>query len=58
MERLHSTGRPVMDWLLGEGKPSGRHHTLTDLLGRREDDPDVRQARQQIALKRRITERR
>ena len=38
----------VLDWLLEKGQPSVRYHTLVDLLGRKEDDPDVRAANSRI----------
>ncbi len=38
----------VIDWLLEENQPSVRYHTLVDLLGRKEDDPDVREAHSTI----------
>ncbi len=41
--------RPVLEWLLEEDQPSVRYYALTDLLGRRDDDSDVRAARAQIS---------
>ena len=38
----------VIDWLLEEGQPSVRYHTLVDLLGRKADDPDAREAHSKI----------
>ena len=38
----------VIDWLLEEDQPSVRYHTLVDLLARKEDDPDVREAHSRI----------
>ncbi|MHC1710198.1 MAG: nitrogen fixation protein NifH [Methanomassiliicoccales archaeon] len=38
------------DWLLGEDNPSVRYLALRDLLGKGEDDPDVREAKRQIML--------
>jgi hypothetical protein len=35
----------VIDWLLEPEQPAVRYRALTDLLGRRESDPDVREAR-------------
>jgi len=32
----------VLDWLLEEDQPSVRYHALVDLLGRKQDDPDVK----------------
>ncbi|MGI0129878.1 MAG: hypothetical protein ACREDE_05355 [Thermoplasmata archaeon] len=40
--------RKVLDWLLAEEQPSVRYRTLTELLGRGPDDPDVRAARDPI----------
>ena len=37
-----------MDWLLEEDQPSVRYRALVDLLGRREDDSEVRRARSRI----------
>ncbi len=39
---------PVLTWLLEENQPSVRYHALTELLGRPEDDPEVRAARARI----------
>ncbi len=41
----------VLDWLLEPSQPSIRYLTLTQLLGRREADPDVRATRAKIASK-------
>ena len=38
----------VLDWLLEPDQPSVRYYTLIDLLGRKEDDPEVRKARSRI----------
>jgi len=38
----------ALDWLLEEDQPSIRYHTLTQLLDRPEDDPEVRSARERI----------
>lgn len=38
----------VLDWLLEEDQPAIRHLTLTGLLGRSGDEPDVREAREAI----------
>ncbi len=38
----------VVDWLVEAGQPSVRYHTLVDLLGRKESDPDVREAYSKI----------
>jgi hypothetical protein len=42
------SGRAVVEWLLEKDQPSIRYRTLTELLGRREGDPDVRRARGEI----------
>ncbi len=39
--------KPI-DWLLEEDQPSIRYLTLTQLLGRKESDPEVRQAKARI----------
>ncbi len=38
----------VLEWLLAPDQPSVRYLTLTQLLGRRETDPEVREAKAQI----------
>ena len=38
----------VIDWLLEPDQPSIRYRTLTELLGRPERDPEVREARSEI----------
>jgi hypothetical protein len=43
------TSTPVLDWLLEENQPAVRSIALTDLLERREGDPEVRAARARIA---------
>ncbi len=40
----------VVDWLLEPDQPSIRFRTLTELLGRKASDPDVREARAKIPL--------
>jgi len=35
-------------WLLGKDQPGVRYRTLTELLGRPESDPDVREAKEEI----------
>ena len=40
--------RAVVSWLLEENQPSIRYRTLTELLGRKESDPEVREAKRQI----------
>jgi GNAT superfamily N-acetyltransferase len=42
------TNRRVLDWLLAEDQPAIRYRALTELLGRRASDPEVREARRQI----------
>lgn len=42
------SNRRVIDWLLEDEQPSVRYFTLVDLLGRKEDDAEVRQARSGI----------
>ena len=39
----------VIGWLLEENQPSVRYQTLVDILGRKEDDPDVKEARSKVA---------
>ncbi|MDG6907193.1 MAG: hypothetical protein JRN20_15570, partial [Nitrososphaerota archaeon] len=41
----------VIDWLLQEDQPSVRYYTLVDLLDRKENDQDVREALSQIPKK-------
>src|SRR3989442_1059436 len=38
----------LVDWLLEEDQPSVRYYTLLDLLGRKENDPEVREAYSKI----------
>ncbi len=38
----------AIDWLLEENQPSVRYHTLTELLDRSEDDPEVKSAKENI----------
>jgi hypothetical protein len=47
---LSNAGRDsaVLQWLLEGDQPAVRYRALRDLLDRREDDPDVRQARSRI----------
>jgi hypothetical protein len=42
---------PVLDWLLEEDQPSVRYLALTQLLDKRESDPDVRNAKATISTK-------
>src|SRR5205809_4325842 len=44
----HLMNQDVADWLLEEGQPSVRYYTLVDLLGRKESDPEVREAHSKI----------
>lgn len=39
---------PALDWLLGEDQPAVRYLTLTELLGRRETDREVKSAKEAI----------
>jgi Prenyltransferase and squalene oxidase repeat len=41
----------VVNWLLEADQPSVRYYTLVDILGRKDDDPDVREARTAIPWK-------
>ncbi|MCI4363206.1 MAG: hypothetical protein L3K13_02750 [Thermoplasmata archaeon] len=43
------TPKPVLDWLLEDNQPSARYYALTDLLDRKEGDPEVRAARAKIS---------
>jgi hypothetical protein len=45
----------VLNWLLEEENPSVRYRTLTELLDRPPDDPEVVQAREQIPLSPAVT---
>jgi len=38
------TNARVIEWLLDEAQPSVRYYTLVDILGRKEGDPEVREA--------------
>ncbi len=40
--------KKVLAWLLEPSQPSVRYHALTNLLGRRDDDPEVQRARSMI----------
>lgn len=40
--------KKAIEWLLEKGQPSVRYLTLVNLLDRKEDDPDVREARSRI----------
>ncbi len=44
-------GTKAIDWLLEEDQPSIRYLTLTQILGRPEDNPEVRTARESIPKK-------
>lgn len=39
----------IIQWLLEGDQPAARYYTLVDLLGRKDDDPEVRSARSRIA---------
>ena len=41
----------VVDWLLQENQPSIRYYAFVDLLGRKQNDPEVREAYSKIPLK-------
>jgi len=41
--------KSVMDWLLEEEQPSVRYHALTELLDRKENDPEVRTTRARLS---------
>jgi len=43
-----ATDRAVVAWLLEDDQPSVRYRTLTELLGRKESDPEVRSTKKQI----------
>lgn len=43
-----SASKRVLAWLLEEGQPAARYLTLTQLLGQKEDDPEVREAKARI----------
>ncbi len=43
--------RSVIEWLLEKNQPSVRYRTLVDLLGRKEGDSEVREARSMIPKK-------
>jgi hypothetical protein len=51
MARTRDTApsKRVLDWLLEESQPAVRYRTLTELLGRAENEPDVRESRARIA---------
>lgn len=42
-------GDKVLEWLLDPEQPSVRYLALTQLLGRKENDPDVREAKSRLA---------
>lgn len=46
---LPAENSTVVQWLLGADQPAARYYTLLDVLGRGENDPDVRLARSRIA---------
>jgi hypothetical protein len=39
------SGKEVLDWLLEESQPAICYRTLTELLGRKESDPEVKEAK-------------
>ena len=41
----------IIDWLLEESQPSVRYYTLVDILGRKENNPEVREAYSRIPRK-------
>jgi hypothetical protein len=41
----------LVDWLLEEDQPSVRYYTLVDILGRKENDSEVREAYSRISRK-------
>lgn len=43
-----STSDATVNWLLEDSQPSVRYRTLTELLGRRPDDPEARASRKEI----------
>lgn len=45
---ISSHGGHVVDWLLEENQPAVRYYTLIDILGRKEDDWEAREARSKI----------
>ena len=49
MRKGNESKDPVIDWLLEPNQPSVRYYALTDLLGCKENDPEVRAARAQIS---------
>jgi hypothetical protein len=54
MSENSESNRPAEDakiigWLLEGDQPAPRYYTLVDLLGRKDDDPEVRSARSRIA---------
>ncbi len=44
----HAEDAMVIQWLLEDDQPVARYYTLVDLLGRKEDDPEVRSTRSRI----------
>ena len=46
--RRSPADRATLAWLLEANQPSVRYRTLTELLGRKETDPEVREARREI----------
>jgi hypothetical protein len=48
---MKKNNRNVVEWLLEEDQPSIRYYTLVHLLGRRKNDPDVKEAYSDIPKK-------
>ena len=46
--KLGSKDQRIINWLLEEDQPSVRYYTLVDILGRKENDPEVREAYSRI----------
>ena len=46
---LSAEGDRVIQWLLEGDQPAAQYHALIDLLGRKENDPEVRSTRSRIA---------
>jgi hypothetical protein len=53
--RVSPPDSSVLNWLLEEEEPSVRYRTLTELLGRGSDDPEVRRAKAQVAMSKPVT---
>ena len=48
LKKRTKTQSAALAWLLEANQPSVRYRTLTELLGRKENDPDVRNAKKEI----------